>query len=381
MNAAHRLLFLVFPLVSGALMAPANIVIETVFVGGANNPSNPDDGDLEQERRGPVPYDYYIGKYEVTNAEYAAFLNAAATTRTNAWLHSFEMGSMPRGGIISNETDGVYSYVVKEGMANKPVNFVSLWQAMAFCNWLTNGQGNGDINSGSYQLTNPNGTINTGAVRDAAGWANGGVAVASENEWYKAAYYEPGPEGPETGYWLYPTRSNLEPAWTLPNSDSSNSANMNSVVQLGNLFGFPTDVGAYTLAISPYGAFDMAGNMDEWNDTIPESNPQGRILASGGSFFDNPVFTGATSNRTILSGGGGRFSQRGFRVTSLYPIDGSVPMWGLWPIEGGYVDTGSWLGWLWVQNDPWAWSLTMDNWVYCQAQNVTEDGGWVYLPK
>ncbi|NDV60900.1 formylglycine-generating enzyme family protein [Puniceicoccales bacterium CK1056] len=381
MKSVSNAFFLLPLFLLGVPFLAANVVVETVFVGGANNPPNPDDGDLESARRGAVPYDYYIGKYEVTNAQYAEFLNAAATVRATAWLHSFNMEFDPRGGIISNEADGVYSYEIKEGMANKPVTFVSLFQAMAFCNWLTNGQGAGDINSGTYQLTKPSGVIDATVVRDAVAFANGGVAVASENEWYKAAYYEPGPEGPASDYWKYPTRSNLEPAWVQPNSDSSNSANMNGVVKSGNLNGFPTDVGAYTLAISPSGAFDMAGNADEWNDTIPEGGFDERVLASGGSFFDNPVFTGATSTKSVVSSGGGQFSQRGFRVTSTQPIDGSVSSWRGWTIVDGYADTGSWLGWLWIGNDPWLWSPRLGGWLYSPADGVSETGGWVYVPR
>ena len=44
---------------------------ETVTVGHPENPS-------DSTGFGKVPYEYRIGKYEVTNAEYCEFLNSAA---------------------------------------------------------------------------------------------------------------------------------------------------------------------------------------------------------------------------------------------------------------------------------------------------------------
>ena len=45
-----------------------------------------------------------------------------------------------------------------------------------------------------------------------------------------------------------------------------------------------TDVGAYSLATSPYGTFDQGGNVSEWNETRVTNLNQG---VRGGSFNDN----------------------------------------------------------------------------------------------
>lgn len=56
--------------------------------------------------------------------------------------------------------------------------------------------------------------------------------------------------------------------------------------------------------------------------------------------------------------------------------------WGIFPVRAdGYCDTTPWMGWLWVENDPWIWSVSLGKWFYCPGQNVTEGGGWVYVPK
>ena len=43
-------------------------------------------------------------------------------------------------------------YSIISGLGNRPVNWVSWYDAIRFANWLNNGQGNGDTESGSYTL-------------------------------------------------------------------------------------------------------------------------------------------------------------------------------------------------------------------------------------
>ena len=83
------------------------------------------------------------------------------------------------------------------------MNFVSWYSAIRFANWMNNGQGSGNTETGSYTLlggtpTPSNGnniTRNSGAM----------VVIPSKNEWYKAAYYNPN----QRTYNLYPTSSNM----------------------------------------------------------------------------------------------------------------------------------------------------------------------------
>jgi hypothetical protein len=109
------------------------------------------------------------------------------------------------------------------------------------------------------------------------------VFLPNENEWYKAAYYNPATRS----YFQYPTSNNAAPIAEAP-PGGSNSANYNGVV--GNLTnGNLTDVGAYSGTTSPCGAFDMAGDVFQWNDT-PPNGPVGFREFNGGSFPLNSDF-------------------------------------------------------------------------------------------
>ncbi|MEX0332013.1 MAG: hypothetical protein AB3N64_11370 [Puniceicoccaceae bacterium] len=47
----------------------------------------------------------------------------------------------------------------------------------------------------------------------------------------------------------------------------------------------------------------------------------------------------------------------------------------------GNVDTGTFLGWLNVQFDPWAWSYSISRYMYLPGDSVTGSGAWTYIPK
>ena len=256
--------------------------IPTVLVGDAGNAN-------DSTSHGAVGYDYHIGTYEVTNSQYTAFLNATAATDTHS-LYNTNMNSSTHGGINRSGTSGSYTYSVKSGFGNKPVNYVSFWDAARFTNWLTSG----DTETGVYVLT-PTGISNNTITRDATAWANGGVAVASENEWHKAAYFDG-----NGGYTLYPTQSN-----SITTADAN----------YGSSVGTVTDVGTYAADPSHYGTFDQGGNVLEWNDEIFFTSDRG---FRGGSF--------SSPDSSLQSLSGNWFDPTiedddfGFRVSSLAPI-------------------------------------------------------------
>ncbi|MGB2820548.1 MAG: SUMF1/EgtB/PvdO family nonheme iron enzyme [Phycisphaerae bacterium] len=204
---------------------------------------------------GKVEYPYNIGKHEVTNAQYAEFLNAVAASDPRG-LYNPAMGG-GRGGITRSGPDGFYSYQAITDRANKPVNYVSFWDACRFANWLNNGRGGGDTETGAYTLTPEGIAANTIIRNEDWKWA-----VTSEDEWYKAAYYD----GGRDAYWDYPTGSNTAPKAEAPAGTDNTKGSANYNLAVGDV----TNVGAYTAKPSDgfYETFDQAGNVQEWNESI-----------------------------------------------------------------------------------------------------------------
>src|SRR5262245_20113133 len=95
--------------------APATqaVPIDWVAVG---NPGNAAD----TTGYGSVASAYQISKYEITNAQYAEFLNAVADTDPNG-LYNANMAS-GTGGIIQLGVSGLYNYLLVPGREERPVN-------------------------------------------------------------------------------------------------------------------------------------------------------------------------------------------------------------------------------------------------------------------
>ena len=238
--------------------AAAQITIPTVTIG---NPGNAPDTSTGLGIFGAVPYTFNISKYEVTNAQFAAFLNAKAASNNLLGLYNTNMNGT-FGGIRRSGTAGSYSYQAIPGRENNPVNWVSFWDAARFVNWLHNGQGNGDTETGAYTITSSAISLNT--VTRNPGWR---WAVTSEDEWFKAAYYQPARQGGDVDdYWLYATSSNDAPTTDQANFDL-------------RITGSLTPVGMYEANAS--GAFDMGGNVIEWTEGV---NTLSDKVLRGGSF-------------------------------------------------------------------------------------------------
>jgi formylglycine-generating enzyme required for sulfatase activity len=162
---------------------------------------------------GSVDYNYQISKYLVTNNEYAAFLNNIDENSDKVMeLYDPRMGTNLVGGIlfVSCNNAGL-KYVVKPNMENKPVVFITWLNAAKYINWLNYNKNCSfdQLMDGAYDLNSQSKQRNDlSAFPDL-------YFLPSENEWYKAAYYDPYKPDTDGGYWKYPTRTDEDPIAVL----------------------------------------------------------------------------------------------------------------------------------------------------------------------
>ena len=244
------------------------VTIDWVTVG---DPGNTADTTGDPNPAGAVATSFQIMKFEWTNSQYTAFLNSVAATDTYS-LYNANMGEDRRAGITQSGVSGSYTYAVKANMGDKPVNYVSWFDAARVSNWLMNGGTSlSSTETGAYTFMGGQTTGNAPAVNSGATFY-----VPTEDQWYKAAYYKGG--STNAGYWDYATQSDLAPtavtAAPAPPTDETgigsagstgNFANFDRAVIWNGRIGNVTTVGTNG-GPSAYGAFDLAGNILEWND-------------------------------------------------------------------------------------------------------------------
>lgn len=320
----------------GSHAAHAAVTFDWVTIGNAGNGA-----DINGRDRGAVAYTFRMSTYEVTNAQYAQFLNAVDPAGTNALgLYNVNMTDNGVGGILFNSgaADGA-KYAIKPDRVNNPVVYVSFQDSMRFTNWLENGQGSGGTETGVY-------TIGTGTSEVRNPTAT--YFIPNADEWHKAAFHKN--DGVTANYWLYATSSDTAPYSDQPPGngapDPSNTANflLDDVNDLNGyndgyaVTGSPvlvagqnylSDVGAYGATLNPYGLYDMGGNAYEWNEQAFDNF--GRRDIAGGSWARNEgrlASSALTGERTnLLADGTDRgFNHIGFRIASAVPEPESYAM-------------------------------------------------------
>lgn len=269
----------------GASLVSGEVAIEWVTVGDPGNPAG-------YGQAGSVDYVYRISRYEITNSQYAEFLNAVAATGDHHGLFMAFATPDQRQGIERIGPSGDYSYVVKPGWENKPVNYVSWFSALRFINWLHNGQ----LSGAQDVMTTENGAYDLSLdIHDIERQPGAEVYLPNLDEWYKAGCYEPGAS--EDGYWDYATRSDDVPKVAHADSNGNidgyfldgnsgpwvpggeNIANYKRGADWNGVDGNFTTVGsAGPLSESYYGAADLCGNAAEYIEYVAPSWPGIRVV-------------------------------------------------------------------------------------------------------
>jgi formylglycine-generating enzyme required for sulfatase activity len=173
---------------------------------------------------------YWIGKTPVTVAQFTAFVKATGYQTTaeqagSGWTHTGSEWQDVKDADWAHPR-GPGSDV--QGKASHPVTLVSWYDAVAFCQWVS-------------QMT---------------GWQ---VRLPSEVEWEKAASWKEVDK--ETGKQRDRGRKLVYPWGNEPSTEKLCNFNMN--------VRDTTPVGRYSPAgDSPYGCADMAGNVGEWTGSL-----------------------------------------------------------------------------------------------------------------
>ena len=270
------------------------VTIETIPVEHPGNAADPATG------YGAVNNAFSMGKYKVTITQYVAFLNAVATVPPNPvikGLYKVEMGDVGEDPGVLIERIGAgtvgdpYQYTVAfspswgKSSGDRPIPWVTWFDAARFANWMHNGALIGvSTETGAYTLVNYQDQGAVARNQDAR------FFIPSENEWYKAAYYDPTKVGINQ-YWNYPAKSDKPPRIDLAtNNPLAPAANFQNVY-LKNVAGVLTPVGAYCSnspaynSASYYGTCDQGGLLWEWTEAAyPNPLTGHNRIVRGGSW-------------------------------------------------------------------------------------------------
>jgi formylglycine-generating enzyme required for sulfatase activity len=200
---------------------------------------------------------YYIGRYEVTYAEWIEFLDALPADERRrrsprlGTLSTIALGELGHGHWRLTMAPSTQTYTAETGQRLRydhravradqdwmrfPVSAVSFEDAIAFAAWLDR----------------------TGRIP--------GARLCDEYEWERAARGADGRTFP-SGAVLSPDDANIDVTYG----------------RVPQAFG-PDEVGSHAGSRSPVGADDMAGNVWEWTRSVQKS---GDPAARGGSWYTN----------------------------------------------------------------------------------------------
>lgn len=309
--------------VGAALPANANdypFAIDTVLVGDMGNPAdavNPQSDHFESGK-GSVSYQYRIGTYMVTQEQYVQFLNELLA-ETGSISYGLDTHVMPPNGFTTNAIgfDGTKYFVKQESRKKTPVSGVTFWDAARFCNWMTNRKlyGTNDTETGMYTLSGNVSTDASAIAREGSAWNSGGVALPTEDEWHKAAYYDPTANAGSGAYWTFATTAARKAADPNANDDMTTAyANYYDNGFAYSSQGYVVDAGFFGSYPSYYGAVGITGNLWEWVDGDSRNS-----IRRGGA-FDSNSNEDLKSYRGNLSDANLSDYRNGFRVVSLEVI-------------------------------------------------------------
>ncbi len=202
-------------------------------------------GEAKEEK--DIDYDYYIDVFPVTNKQYKEFADETdrdVPYREEGWASPYSW----------NRDSRTYH----DGMDDHPVVLVSYDDAVDFCKWRSEKEGED-------------------------------FRIPTEEEWEKAARGSDGrvyPWGNDFDYAMlncadYHVGKVLKDyeEWAEEFEDGFYKDNKNKALT--------TECSKFAGGVSPYGCFDMAGNAWEWTDSIYEDKETEKVMRGGSWNFES----------------------------------------------------------------------------------------------
>ena len=217
-----------------------------------------------------IEEDYWIGRFPLTQAQFAAFVDAGGYREPRYWAEARNDGLWTEGAFTldGNRAAGPWSFIEPLSLPNHPAVGMSWYEASAFCRWLS-------------ELTLKDGRIPSGWV----------IRLPREAEWEKAA----------RGGLAIPSRPHLSTIQGLARATSEPNLISNAMPERTYPWGEEIDgeranydttrigatsaVGCFAKGASPYGCEEMSGNVWEWcadAEKLSWTEEPGRVLRGGG---------------------------------------------------------------------------------------------------
>ncbi len=240
--------------------------------------------------------------------------NAADTTTYGAVPYEYRASiyEISQDAITKATASGMANVTAGAWTGSQPAANISWYEAAAFVNFLNTNSGK----TAAYDLTFSGGSWSMALWSSEQAWTAGGTNLyrnkdafyflPSENEWYKAAYYNPA----GSNYFLYPTASSSAPA-AVASGTSAGTAVYNRAASV------PAIVDSAG-GLSPYGTMGQGGNVREWNESAFDgsnnTSSEDRTIRGGVWLSAEEFLRSSTRLDGSVSGG---VNSLGFRVASV----------------------------------------------------------------